>query len=90
GLPIAGHVIKASHEEPYLAFRLSLDPAVIASLLLETSAGNHTGSAAQGLAVSAAPPEIIDPVARLLRLLDRPGDLAVLWPMLEREILWRL
>jgi AraC-like DNA-binding protein len=90
GLPIAGHVIKASHEEPYLAFRLSLNPAVIAALLLEASAGNHTGSVAQGLAVSTAPPEIIDPVARLLRLLDRPGDLAVLWPMLEREILWRL
>jgi hypothetical protein len=35
-------------------------------------------------------PKLLDPIARLLRLLDRPDDVAVLGPMLEREILWRL
>jgi transposase len=34
--------------------------------------------------------DLLDPIARLLRLLDRPDDVAVLGPMLEREILWRL
>jgi AraC-like DNA-binding protein len=90
GLPIAGHVIKASREEPYLAFRLSLNPAVIASLLLESATGNQASGDPLGLAVSQATPEIIDPIVRLLRLIGRPDDLAVLWPMLEREILWRL
>ncbi|MBA8880836.1 AraC family transcriptional regulator [Phyllobacterium myrsinacearum] len=90
GLPIAGHVTTASHEEPYLAFRLSLNPPVIASLLLEASTANQSTSDPLGLAVSHASPEIIDAVIRLLRLIDRPEDLAILWPMLEREILWRL
>ncbi len=43
-----------------------------------------------GFAVSDAPPELLDPILRLLRLFDRPRDIAVLAPMLEREILWRL
>lgn len=34
--------------------------------------------------------ELIDAVARLARLLERPGDAAVLGPMIRREIVWRL
>src|ERR1035441_8738755 len=54
--------------------------------------GHHTARppAFSGLAVSDATPELLDPVVRLLRLLDRPDDLRVLAPGLEREILWRL
>jgi AraC-like DNA-binding protein len=89
-LPIAGHVVQASREEPYLSFALTLKPAAIAALLLETAAGERGGAEAPGLAVSVASSELLDPVARLLRLVDRPGDAAVLAPMLEREILWRL
>ena len=43
-----------------------------------------------GIAVRDATPDLLDPIIRLLRLLDRPGDMPVLGPMLEREILWRL
>jgi hypothetical protein len=35
-------------------------------------------------------PELLDLGVRLLRLLDRPDDLRVLAPGLQREILWRL
>lgn len=35
-------------------------------------------------------PEIIDPVIRLLNLLDHPHDIPVLAPLVEREILYRL
>jgi transcriptional regulator GlxA family with amidase domain len=40
--------------------------------------------------VSLAAPELTDAWLRLARLLDRPQDIAVLAPMLEREILYRL
>src|SRR6202166_3793497 len=33
---------------------------------------------------------LLDPIVRLLRLLDRPEDIAVLAPAIEREIFWRL
>lgn len=37
-----------------------------------------------------ASPELLDAVARLLRLQDDPADLSVLAPLVEREIMWRL
>ena len=91
-LPILAEVIRASREEPYLVFCLTLKPASIAALLLETSAGNaaDAGTAGAGLAVCDAPAELLDPIARLIRLVDHPEDIAVLAPMLEREILYRL
>jgi AraC-like DNA-binding protein len=89
-LPIVGRVLRASSEEPYLAFGFTLKPAAIATLLLETAATDRGVAEASGLAVSQASADLLDPIARLLRLLDRPADAAVLGPMLEREILWRL
>jgi AraC-like DNA-binding protein len=89
-LPIVGNVVRASSEEPYLAFAFTLKPAAIAALLLETATSDSAAAEPSGLAVSEASIELLDPIARLLRLLDRPDDVAVLGPMLEREILWRL
>jgi transcriptional regulator GlxA family with amidase domain len=43
-----------------------------------------------GTAVGKASTKLLDAVARLLRLLDDPGDIAVLQPMIEREVLWYL
>lgn len=44
----------------------------------------------RGIAVSQANSDLLDPVIRLLRLLDRPQDIPVLAHAIEREILWRL
>jgi AraC-like DNA-binding protein len=89
-LPITGHVVEASEREPFLAMGLVLKPANIATLLLETAPGDRTVGEPLGLAISSALPELLDPIVRLLRLLDHPKDIFVLAPMLEREILWRL
>jgi AraC-like DNA-binding protein len=93
-LPITGHYSQASPDEPALGFGLVLRPAVIASLLLDSSAApsSRVGGAAapSGLGVADADPDLLDAVLRMLALLDSPRDRAVLAPMLEREILWRL
>ena len=89
-LPITGHVVQASASEPFLAMGLVLKPANIATLLLETATSDRAVVEPLGLGVSNASPELLDPVVRLLRLLDHPEDIAVLAPMIEREILWRL
>ncbi|MFI2364447.1 AraC family transcriptional regulator N-terminal domain-containing protein [Promicromonospora sp. NPDC019610] len=52
--------------------------------------GPGRGPAVPALATSRAPAELLDAVGRLIRLLDRPRDLAVLGPMVRREILWLL
>jgi AraC-like DNA-binding protein len=92
-LPVMSGIVRASRKEPYLGVAITLQPQAIASLLLETGAGDprdEPRADSLGLAVSDAPAELLDAVLRLLRLMDRPRDVAVLQPMLEREILWRL
>jgi transcriptional regulator GlxA family with amidase domain len=66
-----------------------LKPFAVASLLLESGTVGDR-SARPGIAASDAGPDLLDPIVRLLRLLDRPGDVPVLGPAIEREILWRL
>jgi AraC-like DNA-binding protein len=89
-LPLSSNVMQASEEEPLLGLGLALKPEAIASLLLEHSASPEKPSEQRGIAVSDLPPDLLDPVVRLIRLLDRPGDIPVLAQSIEREILWRL
>lgn len=79
----------AGPDDPFVVFSLSLRPALIAGLLLDTRAV-AAPRGFTGLAVSDAMPELIDSVVRLMRLLDDPADLAVLGQAYEREIVWRL
>jgi AraC-like DNA-binding protein len=85
-LPVTAHIVEA----PFVGFGLTLRPAAIAELLLESGPGGLARRPPAGIAVSTATPDLLDAIARLLRLLDRPGDARALAPGYEREILWRL
>jgi AraC-like DNA-binding protein len=89
-LPVSRSVVHATPDAPYMAALLRLDPVVIASLLLETAGSGRELPRAAGLAVSVATPDLLDPLLRLMYLLDRPSDIPVLAPLIEREIMWRL
>jgi AraC-like DNA-binding protein len=89
-LPMCGHVVEASAKKPFLAVGLTLKPSAIAALLLDTASVVRAAAEPFGVGVSDATPELLDPLVRLVRLLDRPEDVPVLAPMIEREILWRL
>jgi AraC-like DNA-binding protein len=92
-LPVTGQFIDAGPEHPALGFGLTLEPSVVAELLLQAGPGDAPragGSALPGIAVSDAPDPLLDAVVRLLRLLDEPRDRTVLAPLVKREILWRL
>jgi AraC-like DNA-binding protein len=92
-LPVTGHFVEATASGPALAFGMTLEPAVIAELLLQAGPADlpeTSGVARPGLAVSDAPAELLDAVVRLLRLLDRPRDRRTLAPLIKREILWLL
>lgn len=88
-LPLLAHVVRASADEPYLVVGLTLKPALIASLLLEAPPRARAEEVA-GIAVSTATDDLLDPLVRLLRLLDRPDDRPILAAAAEREIVWRL
>ncbi len=89
-LPLSAHIVKASEEGPLLGLGLMLKPERIASLLLEARAVQREKVDQRGIAVSDLTADLLDPVVRLLRLLDRPQDIPVLADSIEREILWRL
>ncbi|WP_211241050.1 AraC family transcriptional regulator [Pseudonocardia spinosispora] len=88
-LPITGCVLEATPATPYLGFGLVLDSAVIAELLL-TAPDPPESTQSPALAVLDASAELCDASLRLLRLLDRPDDVAVLGPSTRREVVWRL
>src|ERR1700759_4298112 len=75
-LPVTGHFIDASPRRPALALGLALRPATIAPLVLRAPAQRWSRVAADppAIATGRAGPELLDAVARLLRLIERPGD----------------
>ncbi|TVT11126.1 AraC family transcriptional regulator [Amycolatopsis bartoniae] len=88
-LPVTGHFLDASPRKPALGLGLVLRPAAISALLPDVPpAPRAAGVPAMG--TCDADEDLLDAVARLVRLLDRPADVRVLAPLLEREILWRL
>ncbi|WP_031168192.1 AraC family transcriptional regulator [Streptosporangium roseum] len=93
-LPVTAHFAQASPELPGLGVGLKLHPAAVAEMLLQAAPDDlpelGDSTPPPGLAVSTASPELLDAVVRLVRLLDRPRDLAALAPLIKREILWRL
>ena len=87
-LPASGCMIQAKPGEPYLAVSLDLDGDSLAPLL--TGMPADLDSTDHAFAVNPVTPELLDAWLRLLQLLDAPGDIAVLAPLVEREILYRL
>ena len=90
-LPVIGQVCTESRDHPdspYLALSLTLDAAVISTLLSDLC-DTRPGQGGPAFSVTAATPELIDAWLRMLRLVDRPQEAALLAPMIEREILFR-
>jgi AraC-like DNA-binding protein len=93
GVPAVGRVVEASRERPYLGLRLSLDPSVVTSVMVESGVGVDSrgeGGGVKGVGVSPLDAALIDATVRLVRLIDRPGEYRVLAPLIVREIVYRL
>lgn len=93
GVPAVGRVVEASRERPYLGLRLSLDPSVVTSVMVESGVGVDSrgeGVGVKGVGVSPLDADLLDATVRLVRLIDRPGEYRVLAPLIVREIVYRL
>jgi AraC-like DNA-binding protein len=87
-VPATGRIIEASQAHPYLGLSLTLDWQHLAALISEMPGGRDMPGI--GFAVSPVTPPLLDAWLRLLRLIETPADIAVLAPLCEREILYRL
>jgi len=92
GVPMTAQVVEASPDRPYLSLRLNLDPAVVASVMVETGLAQPRdgGSGVRAIAVSELDADLLDATVRLVRLIERPEAYRALAPMVVREIVYRL
>jgi len=90
-LPVVFHIDEASEENPYFGFRLNLDPALVAQVLMESGIETKKSDAhIKAIDVKAIDADLLNAVVRLLRLLDKPNELKVLAPLVTKEIVYRL
>jgi AraC-like DNA-binding protein len=90
-LPAAGQVTAATPEHPYLGIRIALDPREVAGFVLEMQPAVPPPPPGRSAAyVALADAALLDVFQRLLGLLDRPRDVAVLARLLKQELIYHL
>jgi len=89
-LPAVGSVHPAATGEPYLAVSLTLDPAIVAALIRDLPVKVCSELFGSGFSVTPVNEDFLDAWIRMLRLMDRPNEIAALSPAYEREILFRV
>ncbi|MBV9689581.1 MAG: AraC family transcriptional regulator [Ktedonobacteraceae bacterium] len=90
-LPAIGQVLEASKERPFLSLRLSLDPGMVSSILLEADdAPSRKPSGVRAIDVSVLDANLLDATVRLTKLLDSPAEAPILLPLIMREMVYRL
>ncbi|MFC0338903.1 Helix-turn-helix domain-containing protein [Kushneria avicenniae] len=90
-LPARSEVIEASPERPCLGLALRIDRAQLTDLISRGGAqGPLDRSNMAGIGLSDTTTGILAPVSRLLSLLDEPGAIPFLAPLVLREIHYRL
>lgn len=87
--PITTQVTLASIREPFLGVGIALDPAVVASVMLQAPA-RRSSAAPHALSTSKASEALLDAFRRYVQLLEAPDDIAFLGAATEREIIWRV
>ncbi|GHO47029.1 AraC family transcriptional regulator [Ktedonospora formicarum] len=90
-LPNIGQVLEASKERPFLSLRLSLDPGLVSSVMLEAGyAPSRKPVGVRAIDVSLLDSNLLEATVRLTRLLGSPSEASVLLPLITREIVYRL
>ncbi|MCA1859403.1 AraC family transcriptional regulator [Janthinobacterium sp. HSC-3S05] len=94
-LPVQVRVVEASEDKPHLCVVLGIDIADVAALLDSESSSDSAAQqkilpATRGISVSDVSAELLDAMLRLVRLLDKPEEIATLAPLIRRELTYRL
>ena len=92
-LPANSQVVTASSEKPCLGLVLKLDLRIMAELIAQGGLpfpAERSNDKGAGIGLGTVTQNLIDPIKRLLDLLDEPGAIPVLAPLIEREIHYRL
>ncbi len=90
-MPITSKIVAASEAKPYFSLVLELDLTTVASVMAELKMANQRIDS-EILAVTINPVScgVLEAMKRMIDLLNSPDDIPVLYPLLEREIIYRL
>ncbi|MFD1954524.1 AraC family transcriptional regulator N-terminal domain-containing protein [Paenibacillus thailandensis] len=88
-LPIIGRIVEASPEAPFLGLEITFNTDDILKVAQKTDSIGD-GETGPGIMVNPTTPELLDPIIRLVKLLDKPEDIPFLAPLIVREILYRV
>ncbi|KQW30265.1 AraC family transcriptional regulator [Rhizobium sp. Root274] len=89
-LPAVGSVSASDDGDPYLAVSLSLEPAILAELLADLPNHGRAPPVGTGFSVAPVSDDLLDAWVRMMRLMERPEEIALFAPLYEREILLRV
>ncbi|QCX49567.1 AraC family transcriptional regulator [Ralstonia pseudosolanacearum] len=90
-LPAVSRVLDARPDKPCLGLVFKLDLRIIAELIAHSSLPPPSERAAdRGIALGTITPLLLEPLKRLVALLDEPDAIPVLAPLIQREIHFRL
>jgi AraC-like DNA-binding protein len=90
-LPVTAQITRASYSEPFLGFRLDLDPHKVAELVLKVYPhGPPRVHESRGVYVGQVNMSIINAATRLVELMAEPGEAELLGPLVIDEILIRV
>lgn len=90
-LPVVCEVLSASREQPYLSLLLKIDQHEISQLMADSHLPPpRAQQSSRGMAVGEVTLPLLTAFQRLLDLLDEPADIPILWPIIQREIVYRL
>ncbi|MBB1087296.1 AraC family transcriptional regulator [Lysobacter sp. SG-8] len=90
-LPVVSQILEASRDMPYVGLTLELDLELIARLMVSGDMpARRTPGHPLGIAVSKVPSALLDAFNRLIDLMDAPGDIPMLAPLVKQEIFYRL
>ena len=90
-VPVSGKVTKASVNKPYLALKMTIDLKKLADLVIDLGGRvERSKDQVKAMSVGRVDEALLSAVSRMVQLLDKPSDIPVLYPLLKREILYRL
>jgi AraC-like DNA-binding protein len=90
-VPASSQVLDASPDQPCLGLVFKLDLRVMAEIIAQSGLQPPRDRTTGGSTVlGKMTPTLLEPFCRLLALLNEPSAIAVIAPLIEREILFRL
>ncbi|HEY4202599.1 MAG TPA: AraC family transcriptional regulator [Devosiaceae bacterium] len=91
-MPAIAAIDDASPERPYTALLIHLDLDMARQLMAEIDSSRLAPSPRAGtcMAYGRLDADLLDAVLRLVRLIERPGEIAIMGALIQRELLFRL